>query len=131
MITEIEENEYDFTREYRDKYNIFSFLSVSIKQYKESNVLVLTQNILINNILETVVISDCNTRGSPTNFTPLGTDSNVPNFKEQWNYASVIGMLMYLSSNSHPGIQFSVPQCAQFSHVHRSSHEESINHICQ
>ena len=83
--------------------------------------LVLNQTGLMNKILETVGISYFNTQGYPTKVTSLGTDTNGPHIKEQWNYASVIGMLMYLSSNSHPGIQFSVPQCAQFSHVHRKS----------
>ena len=59
--------------------------------------LVLTKNEIINKILETVIIPDCNTWGYPTKITPLGTDTNGTHRKEQWNYTSVIGMLMYLS----------------------------------
>ena len=72
--------------------------------------LALTQTGLINNILETVGISYFNTRGYPTKVTSLGTDTNGPHIKEQWNYTYVIGVFMYLSSNSHPEIKFTVHQ---------------------
>ena len=42
---------------------------------------------------------------------------------------SVIGILVYISSNAHPDIQFSVHQCARFSHIPLESHEESTKHI--
>jgi hypothetical protein len=38
-------------------------------------------------------------------------------------------MLMYLSSNAHPEIQFSVHQCARFTHCPRASHKEAVKHI--
>ena len=47
---------------------------------------------------------DYKTRGYPTKFTSLRTDANEPHHKERLNYAYVIGMLMYLSSNAHPEI---------------------------
>ena len=40
-------------------------------------------------------------------------------------------MLMYLSSNAHPEIQFAAHQCARFTHCPRASHEEAIKHICR
>ena len=47
--------------------------------------LVLTQTSLINKILDTVKISDCNTQVSPTEITPLVTDVNGPHRKERCN----------------------------------------------
>ena len=38
-------------------------------------------------------------------------------------------MLMYLSSDAHPEIQFAVHQCARFTHCPRTSHEEVTKHI--
>ena len=108
VIKELEEYRYDLTRKDGDEDNVFYFLGVSIKPDKESKILVLTQNGIINNILDTVGMSDYNTRGYPTKVNPLGTNPNIPHRKEWWNYVSVIGMLTYLSSNSYPGIQFSV-----------------------
>ena len=37
---------------------------------------------------------------------------------------------MYLTSNTHPEIQFAVHQCARFTHCPRASHEEAVKHIC-
>ena len=38
---------------------------------------------------------------------------------------------MYLSSNVHSEIQFSVHHCAWLSHAPQESNEEAIKHICQ
>lgn len=40
-------------------------------------------------------------------------------------------MLMYLSSNSRPDIQFAVHQCARFTHAPKRSHEQAILRICR
>ena len=40
----------------------------------------------------------------------LGKEENSPPRKEHWSYTSVIGMLLYLSSNSCPDITFVVNQ---------------------
>ena len=93
--------------------------------------LVLNQNGLIRNIFETVGMSDCNTQKLPTKVTPLGTNANRTHLKERWNYVSFIGILMYISSNAQPEIQFLVHQCGRFSHVPWANHEEAIKHICR
>ena len=43
----------------------------------------------------------------------------------------MVGMLLYLSSNSRPDIQFAVHQCARFNHCPRKSHGEAIKRICR
>ena len=61
----------------------------------------LTQTGLIEKILKTTGMEDCNgNEHSPASQTPIGTDRDSVSFDEQWDYASVIGMLLYLSSNS-------------------------------
>ena len=40
-------------------------------------------------------------------------------------------MLLYLSSNSRPDIQFAVHQCARFTHAPRNSHADAIKRICR
>ena len=90
MIKELEENGYNLTCKDGDKDNVFSFLGVIIKLDKDSKMLVVNQNRLINNILETFRMSECNTQGSPTKYIPLRTDAYRPHRKERYNYASVI-----------------------------------------
>jgi hypothetical protein len=92
----------------------------------------LTQEGLIKKILAATGMTDCNTRGSPRTSTgPLWTDAAGVHRKESWNYSSIIGMMMYLSSNVHPEIQFAVHQCARFTHCPRATHEEAVKHICR
>ena len=53
----------------------------------------------------------CNGFPTPTNVeVPLGTDVNGSEAKRDWpnSYASVIGMIFYLASNTRPDISFAV-----------------------
>ena len=40
-------------------------------------------------------------------------------------------MLMYLTSNSRPDIQYAIHQCAHFTHNPRASHEQAVLRICR
>jgi hypothetical protein len=131
VIAELEGLGYGLTREEGDETTAFAFLGVSILPDPVTKMLKLTQKGLILKVLSATGMSDCNTKGSPALSSPLGTDADGSHRKEAWHYASVIGMLMYLSSNAHPEIQFSVHQCARFTHCPRSSHEEAVKHICR
>ncbi len=48
---------------------------------------------------------------------------------EEWHYASVVGMLLYLSSNSRPDITFAVHQVARFTHCPKESHAKAVKRI--
>jgi hypothetical protein len=131
VIAELEGLGYGLTREEGDETTAFAFLGVSILPDPVTKMLKLTQRGLILKVLSATGMSDCNTKGSPALSAPLGTDADGPRRNETWHYASVIGMLMYLSSNAHPEIQFAVHQCARFTHCPRRSHEEAVKHICR
>ena len=47
------------------------------------------------------------------------------------SYASVIGMMLYLVSNTITDISFAVHQCARFTHNTKASHETAVMRICQ
>ena len=116
FISELEGLRYGLTREEGDESTAFALFSVSITPDPVINMLRLTQTGLIDKILKYAVMSDFNTLGYQVISSPLGTDSTGAHRKDIWNYASVIGMMMYLASNAHPGIQFAVHQCARFTH---------------
>jgi hypothetical protein len=48
---------------------------------------------------------------------------------EFWNYRSIVGMLLYLSTNTRPDITFAVSQVARFSHSPKKSHASAIKTI--
>ena len=63
---------------------------------------------------------------------PLGTEVNGSEAKRDWpnSYASVIGMMLYLASNTRPDISLAVHQCARFTHSTKVSHETAVKRIC-
>ena len=87
------------------------------------------QHGLIKKFLKTVGMEDCDAKSTPCTQTPLATNKDVPRHSETWEYASAIGMLMYLASNAHPKLAFAVHQCARFTHSPRHSHSVAIKRI--
>ena len=59
----------------------------------------------------------------------LPKDENGEPCNETFNYASVVGMLMYLAGNTRPDISFAVHQCARYTHFPRHSHEVALKRI--
>ena len=123
----------EYNWEMRVEGSVKEFLGIEVKSHGKGGYK-LTQTGLIDKILATTGMSDCNGKPTPTNTDkPLGTDANgkPARYKDKWSYASVVGMLMYLAANSLPEIQFAVHQCARFTHNYKASHEEAILRICR
>ena len=60
----------------------------------------------------------------------LGADvSGSERRNEEWSYASVVGMLLYLAINTRPDITFAVHQAAWFSHRPMQCHEDAVKRI--
>jgi hypothetical protein len=111
--------------------SVFAFLGVEVFADNATGKIKLGQSGLIKKILAATKLTDCNSKRTPASSTTLGSDQLGEGCVAEWDYASVVGMLMYLSSNSRPDIQFAVHQCARFTHSPRKSHEEAVKHICR
>ena len=75
----------------------------------------------------------CNGLPTPTKVeAPLGTDANGSEAKIDFTnlYDSIIGMMLYLASNTRPDISFAVHHCARFTHKTKASHETAVKRIC-
>ena len=86
------------------------FLGIDIKTLDNGG-FQFCQTRLIRKVLKATGMEDCNGLPTPTKVdAPLGTDLNGSEAKRDWpnSYASVIGMMMYLASNTRPGISFAV-----------------------
>jgi len=59
----------------------------------------------------------------------LESGKDKPEFNEQFNYCSIIGMLMYLGNMTCPDIAFAVNQCTHFSHDPRETHATALKWI--
>ncbi len=128
IIKKIQGKGFTLTEE-ETEGDVFTFLGVELNRYKDR--IVLSQHNLINKVLETTEMTDCNPKDTPCIQDTLGTNADGARFQENWEYASVVGMLMYLCNNAYPEIQFAVHQCARFTHCPRASHAEAIKRICR
>ena len=110
--------------------DVFHFLGVDVVKHQDGKV-ELQQKGLIEKVLKTLGMETAQTKQTPATQVPLRTDANGKPFNEDWSYASVIGMLLYLSSNSRPDIQFAVHQCARFTHGPKESHTNAVKRIAR
>jgi hypothetical protein len=95
----------------RDEGEVGDFLGIQI--VKEGNgTFQLTQTGLIDKVLKSAGLEDCNRCVTPAYTTPVGSDPDGPAFQEDWEYASIVGMLMYLAANTRPDIVYAVHQAA-------------------
>jgi hypothetical protein len=115
----------------REDDDVYHFLGVSVDSNQKSGKVLLTQRGLIDKVLRTVGLDASSRKKTPASSTPLGTDADGDPFTESWQYSSVVGMLLYVSSNSRPDIQFAVHQCARFTHCPKKSHGEAVKRICR
>jgi hypothetical protein len=108
-----------------------SFTSfLGIKFNHTSTNIMMTQAGLINRIAEATGMVDCNRNHTPTTKkAALGSAPDGPSMKEEWNYCSIIGMLLYLSTNTRLDIAFAISQAAQFSNDPKQSHTMSVKTI--
>lgn len=74
-------------------------------------------------------MSKATPRDTPAAVLNLGSDKDGPPFDEEWCFPAAIGMLLYLSSNTRPEIQFAVHQAARFSHAPKKSHGQAVKRI--
>ena len=96
--------------------SVSEFLGVDIKTWNNGG-FQFYQTRLILKVLKATGMENCNGFPTSTNIeAPLGTDANGSEDNRGWNnsYASVIGMMLYLESNTRPDMYFAVYQCDRF-----------------
>ena len=119
--------------EYSKVESVSEFLGIDIKTVDNGG-FQFFQTGLIRKDLEATWMEHCNGLPTPTKVeAPLGIDVNGYEAKIDWtnSYASVIGMMLYLESNTRPNISFSVHRCARFTHNTKASHETAVKRICR
>ena len=104
------------------------FLGIKFERTSDGS-LHMTQKGLIEKTLKTADMSDCNPNATPTTMIGLGADKEGKAMNEQWNYRTIVGMLLYLSTNTRPDIAYAVSQVARFSADPKQSHASAIKTI--
>ncbi|KAG7369081.1 reverse transcriptase RNA-dependent DNA polymerase [Nitzschia inconspicua] len=111
--------------------SVAGFLGVHIHRDQGDGSIKLTQKGLILRIIAALGIEKEPAVHTPAAATPLVKDLDGDPPDGSFNYASVIGMLGYLQSNSRPDIAFAVSSAARFTHHPRRSHELALKRIGQ
>jgi hypothetical protein len=91
----------------------------------------LTQTGLIAKTLAAAAagMEDCSKVYTPDLPEPTGADLYGDPFVEDWAYASIIGMLMYLAANTRPDIAYAVHQADRHAHYRRASNALAVKRI--
>lgn len=106
------------------------FLGVKVN-HREDGSIELLQTGLIDRVISALGLEEANAKAIPAEHNPLVSDDDGEEQNEHFNYASVVGMLMYLTGSSQPELAFSVHQCARFTHNPKASHEKAPKRIGQ
>ena len=125
VIQELRDHGFELTKE--GSFN--EYLGIKFEHNKQDNTFTLTQTSLINKIIMATGLEDCKPNWMPTSQVTLGSDPNGPDITEAWSYPSIIGMLLYLCTNTHPNISFAVSQVAHFNSAPKQSHAKAIKMI--
>ena len=88
----------------------------------------MTQTVLIERIHKGTYMEDCNLKHTPAEKNPLCKDEKGLPCCENWDYRSIVGMVLYLSGSTRPDIAYDVHQCARFSHAPKHRHEIGVKH---
>ena len=97
--------------------------------WDNNKTMTMTQQGLIQKIIEATGMENCNPNKTPCTKEGLGTDELGERMDDPWNYRSIVGMLLYLSTNTRPDISFAVSQVARFSHNPKKSHASAVKMI--
>ncbi|KAI2512657.1 hypothetical protein MHU86_1653 [Fragilaria crotonensis] len=122
LFANLEAKGLAFTRE----GTFTDFLGINFTRDVVNGTLILTQKGLIQKIKEATGMSNSNYNWTPAAQAALGIDPDGPPMTETWSYRSIVGMLLYLSTNTRPDIAFAVSQVARFCHSPKRSHASAV-----
>ena len=89
----------------------------------------MTQRGLIQKIIKATNMEHCNKNWTPATASALGSDQEGAPMTESWSYPLIVGMMLYLSTNTRPDITFAVSQVARFNHAPKQSHATAVKTI--
>ena len=123
LIEELKDLGFSLTKE----SSFEEFLGIQYETLPNGDV-DLTQKGLISKIIQATGLENCNPNRVPAT-TQLAKDPDGESMTDDWSYPSVIGMLLYLTTNTRPDITFAVSQAARFTHDPKQSHASAVKTI--
>lgn len=124
LVQQLKDKGFELTKE----GSFSEFLGIDFVARSDGSIL-LTQTGLIDKVLAASGLEDCKPNLLPASAQALGSDPDGAPMDESWNYLSILGMLLYLSTNTRPDIAFAVSQAARFSAAPKQSHATAVKSI--
>jgi hypothetical protein len=124
LIKDFERRGFQLTRE----GSFSEFLGIKFEK-GDNGAISMTQKGLINKIIAATGMEQCNPNWTPATQLALGIDPDGEEMTDSWNYRSIVGMLLYLSTNTRCDISFAVSQVARFSQNPKKSHATAVKTI--
>jgi hypothetical protein len=125
FITELHCRKFDLTKE----GSFSEFLGIKFDEDTKKGTITLTQRDLIKKVITPTGLDECKPNWTPASTLALRMDPDGPPMQETWSYPSIIGMLLYLATNTRPDTSFAVSQVARFNHNPKQSHAQAIKII--
>jgi hypothetical protein len=108
-----------------DEGEFGDFFGIRIAKQGDGSFL-LTQTGLIEKTPKAAGMESAHKTCTPASTTPVGADHDGDTFLELWEYATVVGMLMYLAVHTRPDIAYAVHQTARYTHAPEASHDVAV-----
>jgi hypothetical protein len=108
FVADLKSRGFELTRE----GSFSEFLGIKFEEDTEAGAITLTQKGLIKKVIAAAGLEHCNPNHTPAAASALGIDPDGEPYQESWNYSSIVGMLLYLATNTCPDISFAVSQVA-------------------
>jgi hypothetical protein len=108
------------------------FLGIKFEEDTSAGSITMTQMGLIKKIIATTKMENCNPNWVPATKEALGIDPECKPMEEDWSYPPIIGMLLYLLTNTRPHIAFAVSQVVHFNHNQKKQvtcHHHQDDHV--
>ena len=115
---------FEFTQE----GDFSEYLGIKLEKRPNGSI-EMTQKGLIKKIIGSTGLENCHPNWNPASQLCLGSDPTGAYYDGSWSYASIVGMLLYLSTNTRPDISFAVSQVARFTSAPKQSHASAVKTI--
>jgi histone deacetylase 1/2 len=125
FVSDLKSRGFELTKE----GSFSEFLGIKFEEDKAAGTITLTQKGLIKKVIAAAGLEHCNPTRTPAASAALGIDPAGEPYSESWNYPSIVGMLLYLATNTRPDISFAVSQVARFNHNPKQSHARAVKMI--
>jgi hypothetical protein len=123
FIDKLQKRGFELTKE----EDICDYLGIKLE--RSDGKIKMTQTSLIEKIISTTGLQNAKPNSVPATALALSSDPDGPAINENWSYTSVVGMLLYLSTNTRPDIAFAVSQVARFTSNPKQSHAIAVKII--